>query len=149
MMDFDGITSVLEGAFATDGGSISLLLSEADGTKHSLLLTQHLLPPCGCPDERKTGRIYFDGQLIGVRSKEEKALILMLKRAKPDVSPGLSGTSDRQTFSRPGMIVGKDIEDYSARIAEGPESALRYLVGEVLRYVESDEYVSHAEIHER
>ncbi len=46
------------------------------------------------------------------------------------------------------MIVGDDIKDYYARIAEGPEAALRHLVKELIDYVESAEYVSYAESHD-
>ncbi len=49
---------------------------------------------------------------------------------------------------QPGMIVGDDIKDYYARIAEGPEAALRHLVKELIDYVESAEYVNYAESHD-
>jgi len=66
-INIHGPIKVLDGAFATDGGSISLLVSDTEGHRHNVLLTQHLLPPTGNPGEHKTGRQNIDGTLDGVR----------------------------------------------------------------------------------
>lgn len=134
--------SVLEGAFATDGGSITLLLSDPAGNRHSLLLSQHLLPFGGYPGERWPGRLFFDGKIIGVRSEEEASIVSALKQA--DIKPPSSTPRgvDLPGEEGPSMIVGDDIMSYFTKVAEGPEAALRHLVTEVIEYVRSEDYVT-------
>ena len=146
-INIHGPIKVLDGAFATDGGSISLLVSDTEGHRHNVLLTQHLLPPIGNPGDRKTGRLYFDGSLVGVRSDQEHSLVSLLKNANIELI-ALEGKCSDICKEQPGMIVGDDIKNYYARIAEGPEAALRHLVRELIGYVESAEYVTYAENHD-
>jgi len=138
---------ILDGAFANDGGSISLLISDPAGQRHNLLLTQHKLPPSGFPGERKSGRLYFNRSIIKIRSKEELAIISALKKALIEAPIPRESRSNSKDTEQPGMIVGDDILDYYAKIAEGPEAALRHLVSELISYVESEEYVTYAKSH--
>ena len=135
--------SVLSGAFATDGGSISLLLSDRNGQEHNVLLSQHILPYRGTPGEREPGRLYFNGSLVDIRSEDELAIISILKNAC--IEPQTPRKSCADPMNRqPGMVVGDDIKDYISRIEEGPEAALKHLVSRLAGYVESEEYVAFA-----
>ena len=141
--------TILDGAFATDGGSISLLISDPAGQSHNVLLTQHKLPPSGFPGERKPGRLYFNGSIIKIRSKEELAILSALKKAMIEIPPPKESRFNAIDTEQPGMVVGDDIVDYYAKIKEGPEAALRHLVSELISYVESEEYLTYAKSHDR
>lgn len=134
--------TILDGAFATDGGSISLLISDPQGNRHSLLLSQHLLPFCGMPGEREPGRLHLDGSVIPVRSAEEASIISALEHADIELldtpARGVSTVGEE----RPSMVVGDDIRAYFSKIAEGPEAAVRHLVLVLIEYVGSEEYVA-------
>jgi hypothetical protein len=146
-MDLPAAIIIIDGAFATDGGSISLLVSDTEGQRHEILLTQHLLLPSGYPGERKTGRLYFDGSIVAVRSDQERSLISMLKSAEMEVPSPEGEHPGIISRDQPGMIVGDDIAAYYSKIEEGPEAALRHLVQALIDYVESPEYVTYAESH--
>lgn len=139
-MDAPNDVTVADGAFATDGGSISLVLTEPGGRRHTLLLTQHLLPRWD-PNGPLLGRIYFDGELVPVRSEAEARLLKALRTAGfPEEKP----RHGRPPRGSPGMVVGEDIKAFMGKVEEGPTAALRHLVESVLRYVESDDYVAFA-----
>lgn len=143
-MDIPLIVTILDGAFATDGGSIFLSVSDPDGNRHSVLLAQHLLPPWGDSNQRKPGRLYFDGVMLEVRSEDEKQIMSALKQAKIRLPLGRKSGAGAVSARQPGMIVGEDIRNYYSKIEEGPESALIHLVNELIEYVDSDEYVAFA-----
>ena len=134
---------ILNGAFATDGGSISILILDYKGHKHSVLLSQHLLPPSGHTNERKPGRLYFDGTIVDIRSEEESAIVSALKQAEFESSASTDKNKTKDD-DQPGMIVGDDIKAYYSKIDEGPKAALQHLVSELIEYVESEDYVTYA-----
>ncbi len=105
------------------------------------MLSQHLLPFSGYPGEREPGRLYFDGKIIEIRSKDELSIISALKQAHIEPLVYKESSMNTNDTTQAGMVVGKDIKAYYSKIAEGPESALRHLVSEVIDYVESEEYV--------
>ena len=139
--------TALNGAFATDGGSISLLLSDPHGSKHTVLLSQHLLPYRGFPGERIPGRLFFNGSLVEIRSKDELTIISALKKADIETPTPKKNRFNNIDTEQPGMVVGDDIKNYYSKIAEGPEAALRHLVCSLIGYVESEEYVVFAKNH--
>ena len=139
-MDVPSPVTVHDGAFATDGGSISLSLAGPDGQRHALLLTQHRLPRFDS-DGPLRGRLYFDRELVRVRSVAEARLREALRAARfPDEKPAPSESAS----GGPTLVVGADIQAYLDKVQEGPASALRHLVESVLDYVDSDEYVTFA-----
>ncbi len=148
-MNIPSAITILNGAFASDGGSVSLLLSDALGHKHNVLLSQHLLPPGGYPGERLSGRLFFDGSLVEIRSVDELTVISALKKANIETPTPKRNSFNPIDTAQPGMIVGDDIKNYYSKIAEGPEAALRHLVFELISYVESQEYVTYAKSHEK
>ena len=129
---------VTVGAMATDGGSVELLLVDAAGGSHRLRLTQHLSPSTPGATE-KPGRLYLNGELIGVRSQEEAALVELLRQAT-------IGTSDAQPSSEAEQrcVLGEDLKQYFKAIDQGPDEALQFLIVTVVKFVESDEYVANA-----
>ncbi len=146
-MNIPSTVTILNGAFATDGGSISLLVSDPQGSKHTVLLSQHLLPYRGFPGQRIPGRLFFDGSLVEIRSKDELTIITAVKKANIETSTPNKGRSNAIDTDQPGMIVGDDIKNYYSKIAEGPEAAIRHLVCSLIDYVESEEYVIFAKSH--
>ena len=142
-MEFMHFTKILDGAFATDGGSISILTQDDEGHKHSVLLSQHLLPPSGFANEHKPGRLYFDGTIVVIRSEEESAIVSALKQAEFESSTSTDKSKTKED-NQLGMIVGDDINAYYSKIEEGPNAALQHLVSELITYVESEDYVTHA-----
>lgn len=128
---------VEEGAYASDGGSTYLRVRDGEGTQHHIVLWQHLFTDN--PDPNKLpGRLYFDGSPLAVRSDEERRLVRALRAARQE-TPRTAAPSKKEPG--PGMVVGKDLQDYHAKIAEGPAAALAHLVDGVLDWVESEEYV--------
>ncbi len=104
-----------ESVFTMDGGTTTLLAKDATGREHTVRLVQHAFPnPRGSTDE-VPGRLYFDGELVPVRSEFEEHLLRLLRSA--DVTEG----------GRLGNMVGW------------------LAATEVVRYVSSDEYLSFAE----
>ncbi len=136
--------TILDGAFAMDGGSISLRISDPDDHEHSVLLSQHLLPPSGHTGEHKPGRLYFDGRIIEIRSVEEASIISVLRQADVEIMAAPISRVNAIDTDQHVMIIGEDIKAYYSKIAEGPESALKHLVTELIEYVESKEYVAFA-----
>ena len=139
-MEVPSGVAVEDGAFATDGGSISLALTEPDSCRHTLLLTQHLLPRWD-PDGPLLGRLYFDQELVPIRSEAEAGLLEALRTARfPEEKPA-RGASGRGS---PGLAVGDDIKEFLGKVEAGPTAALRHQVESVVRSVESDEHVRFA-----
>lgn len=130
-----------DGAYATDGGSTYLRVRDRAGTQHDIMLWQHMFTDDLEPG-RLPGRLYLDGALIGVRSDEERRLLRALREAQQDSS---SAKSPPEQEPGPKMVVGKDLQDYNAKIAEGPAAALAHLVQGVLDWVESEPYVELAQ----
>lgn len=133
---------VEEGAYASDGGSTYLRVRDGQGTRHDIMLWQHMFTDAPDPG-RLPGRLYFDDTLLAVRSDQERRLIQALRVARLDAPQ----TADRPARERgPGMVVGKDLQDYNAKIAEGPAAALAHLVQGVVDWVESEAYVELARV---
>jgi hypothetical protein len=132
---------VVTGAYATDGGSISILAREPHGTRHAIVLWQHMFVENFDP-KKMPGRLYFDNTLLEVRSDRENMLIAALKNAKFE-----SITPQKQAKAKDTReaIFGQDIKDYMNKIEEGPDAALAHLIDQLIEYVESYDYVELAE----
>lgn len=128
---------VVDGAYASDGGSTYLGVRDSGGTQHDIMLWQHMFTDEPDP-KRLPGRLYLDGALVAVRSDEERQLIRALRAAQID---GPAGESPPKKERGPGMIIGKDLQDYQAAIDEGPAAAMAFLVRGVVDWVESEAYV--------
>jgi len=129
--------AVEDAAMAMDGGSIFLGLKTDLGEQHRVLLAQHQIPTT--PDAKHLrGRLYFDGELVSRRSDTEQQILAALRRA-PIIVP-TEPTGQRQTG--PGAVVGEDIQAFLDKVAKGPTAATAHLVAELIRFVESEEYLT-------
>jgi hypothetical protein len=127
--------TITDGAYSLDGGSVSLLGNEPDGTIHSILLPQHFFLEDFSPDEIP-GQLYWDGEPVPVRSNAEYQLILVLENAV------IAGESNQPGPPRSKNLIiwGDDIEEYMAAISESPVAAMEWLVRRVIDFVRSEEY---------
>lgn len=129
---------VEEGAYASDGGSIYLRVRDSAGARHHITLWQHMFIEGRDPD-RLPGRLYVDKAIVPVRSEGEEQLLAALRRARLEVEPAADDAAPRR--ASPGMVVGRDLQDYAAKIDEGPAAALAHLVAQLIDYVASEAYV--------
>ncbi len=132
---------ILNGAFASDGGSIALHVRDSQGSEHSLLLQQHLLLHQENPS-RLPGRLYYDNVLVPVRSEVESRILAALHEGDIEsAAPEKNEDTEGRSNANPGMVVGDDIKEYMSKIDQGPNAALAHLVERLIEYVESSEYV--------
>lgn len=134
--------TIEDGAYALDGGSIYLLLRDAVGIQHSIVLVQHRIPMDEA-DLRMPGRLYFDDQLIGVRSEEEARLVSAIKIATICSAHIERPVPEEETG--PTVVIGEDIADFLSATETSPEAAIRHLVDSLVKFVESEEYIKLAE----
>jgi hypothetical protein len=52
-----------------------------DGTKHNIVLTQHAYHYTRDP-QRISGRLYFDGEMVPMRSDREASILALLRNAE-------------------------------------------------------------------
>ena len=74
-------------AAAGDGGSLAVQVTDCDDRDHWVTLVQHRFLE-GYSEKRIPGRLYWNDELIGIRSAEESALLASL------VSPAVDGSMD-------------------------------------------------------
>lgn len=129
-------------AYALDGGTTSLMATDEAGRQHSVTLVQHSRPEASTSFDAVPGRLYFDGQLVPIRSAMEAAVLSLLKAAEVrfEGRPPFGG----ETFqlSPNALILGDDIREVFTR---GSEDNIRALTAKVIAFVESDEYLFFAE----
>jgi len=129
-----------DGAYAMDGGSISLQVWDSDGNEHNIVLWQHMFTEQSNPN-KIPGRLYFDKILIPVREKMESQILAAIREARLDtVNLESEEVKDRLELN-PGVIVGDDIKEYMSKIDEGPRAALAHLARQLIEYVESADYI--------
>lgn len=128
------------GAYALDGGTTILYARDEAGKEHSVRLVQHAFPHPDAPLDRIPGRLYFNNELIAVRSGLEARLLEVLFNAAARVQDNPeSATGDR--ISPNTLILGDDIK----RVVQGsPEQNLRAMLQSVIDYVASEAYVTFA-----
>jgi hypothetical protein len=130
-------------AYALDGGTISLQAVDEGGEEHRIVLVQHAHPDSSPSRDAIPGRLYFDGELIPIRSDLEAQLLRLLRGAEIEYSPAdLEEQRGRQIELSPNvLILGEDIRQVLGR---SPENNLRGLLGELLSFVESEACLSFA-----
>lgn len=141
--------AIIEGFYFTDGGSIVLIAEEPDSTRHQITLVQHLFLESVDPN-MTPGRLYFNHLMIPVRSEMEANLISLLEAS--EIVPGEPhelGKSEANAGDGPVVVVGDDLKEYYARVAEGRHEAIQHLITELVNFVQSRKYVSIARIIEK
>ncbi len=129
----------LQGCFyLLDGGTIILNMVDESGQVRQSILAQHVSPE-GSSIDKIPGRLYFDGQLIPMRSRLESELLQLLRSAEIQMAPI---EAEEGTFrSQGGIIIGEDIRQYLTR---EPEENIHWARTELIRFVESDQYETFA-----
>ena len=123
-----------EAEYELDGGSTTLHATDEHGTEHHVYLPRDIYSDGGTP-RQTTGLLYFDDQLIPVRSRLEQDLLRLFREAQ--LVPNSAPRPGSQKLTAPFTLVGDDLK----RLVHGtPEDNLRWLVGSVISYVESDAY---------
>lgn len=80
-MTFPAVLTIRHSAAAADGGTISLGAIDEDGKVHSVVLVQHAFIKLDTPPQAIPGRLYFDGEIVEVRSTTEGVLLELLRNA--------------------------------------------------------------------
>ena len=99
---------IVEAHYWSDGGTTTFLVTTKSGTECSIRLNQYVFNTYGHP-----GRLFFNKELVDVRSEHEAKIIELLSNA---------------TF-------GPDYPDAS------PQQSMEHYRDKVVEYLESDEYV--------
>lgn len=132
--------TVCNGALALDGGSIILSVIDEDRRNHRVLLVQHAFPHRDSDPTVIPGRLYFNENIVDVRSTTEGQLMKLLQAAAVEVmtTPQAGG---RLRISPDALIVGNDIK----KMIEGdPAENVRTMLKTVIDYVTSERYVTFA-----
>lgn len=74
-MDLPDTVTILETFLFLDGGSRELLVADGVGQEHSIHLSQWMF------DRPGRGRLYFDRQLVDMRSEEERRIVELIQSA--------------------------------------------------------------------
>ncbi len=133
--------TVHNAAYALDGGTTALRATDEAALEHNILLAQHAFPQPSASGGAIPGRLYFDGVLVPLRLDMEASVLALLRAAEVRYSgpPEQRECVDLSPFA---LILGEDIRQALTR---HPEENLRALLAEVIRFVESEEYVRFAE----
>lgn len=136
--------TLIECFYLTDGGTIVLIGEEPNKTRHLITLYQSLLLNEIDPN-KLPGRLYFNQLLIPVRSKIESDILRLLLASKIVEEPPTSSTAKTAFNDGPGMIIGDDLKEYTAKLTEGKSAVIRHLRDLMLSRVESQEYLQLAQ----
>jgi hypothetical protein len=134
--------TVHNSAFALDGGTTALQAIDEAGREHGVMLVQHAFPEPSPSLGAVPGRLYFDGELVPMRSDLETQLLALLRAAEVRYSGPLPDQGERIQLSPNAMILGEDIRQVLSR---GPEENIRALLAAVIEFVESEAYLRFAE----
>jgi hypothetical protein len=116
-------------AMALDGGTIHLGATDEAGRQVSILLATTL--PGG--STRVAGRLYFDGDLVPMRSEREAGILKLLSEATVEApySPPSCRTSRM-------AIIGNDIKEF---FEQTPEENCRAFIRRIMESVQSENYL--------
>ena len=124
-------------AYALDGGSTTLYATDEQGKEHRVYLPRGFDSDDPSAPRQTTGLLYFDNELIPVRSPLEANLLRLFREAL--LAPRSVPRPGAMKLTPPFAVVGDDLE----RLARGTaDDNLRFLVDSVITYVESDAYGS-------
>lgn len=122
-------------AMACDGGTIHLDATDDAGFQVSILLATPL------PSFRVSGRLYFNGALVPIRSEREARIIALLSEATVKTSGPVASNLNPQM-----LIASSDLKDFLERT---PEENCRASIRTILRAVQSETYPRLATSEER
>ena len=128
--------------YALDGGTTVLRATDEAGRAHDVMLVQHAFPQSSPSLGAIPGRLYFDDELVPMRSDVEAGVLALLRAAGVRYSGPLPEHGERIQPSPNALILGDDIRQVLTR---GPEENIQGLLADVIQFVESDEYLRFAE----
>jgi hypothetical protein len=142
-MIFPAKLTLQDYAYALDGGTTALIFTDERGEEQTVVLNQHAyIPEPEYFDRGLPGRLYFNEELIEVRSSQEQSLLSLLKSAEvrhfAEDDP-----SNKPIEPSPNRLVFGD--DLNEIFNQTPEENLHSMLKKVIAFVESDEYVTFAE----
>ena len=130
-----------EGLYFTDGGSTVLIGTAPDGAQHQITLAQHLFLEIFDPN-LIPGRLYFDHLMVPVRSEMEEQVIACIQASEIEADePPKEEPKEPEQASGPTVVVGDDLKEYYAKMAEGKHATIQHLIDELLKFVNSGKYV--------
>lgn len=121
-----------------DGGTIDLFGVNELGEAQEVSLQQHLFPTPPLARERISGRLYYNGDLISLRSDKEGEVLKLLRECQVDHAKLTEAPFDIP----PGTLVLP--ADVHAVYMRSPEENLLALASEIVAFVESDAYLQFA-----
>ena len=131
----------VDGFYFTDGGSIVLIAEEPKSTRHQITLAQHRFLKIFDPN-LLPGRLYFNHLMVPVRSEMEAKLIALMRFSEIDpVEPPEPEKGEASTGDGPVVVLGDDLKEYFAKVAEGKEEVIQHLIENLINFVQSREYV--------
>ena len=120
--------------YLLDGGTIILNMVDESGQCRQAILTQHAFPETSSMNNIP-GRLYFDCQLVPIRSRLESELLELLRNADIQMAPVQEQEGSFRSQGR--TIIGEDIRHYMTR---GPEDNIHWARTELIGFVASDQY---------
>ena len=107
--------SLLDLAIATDGGTVFVHGEDESGRKRTISLVQRVNPHRNGPSDRIPGRLYFDGELVPLRSEIEAGVLTLLRESA-------AREADKLTVTFTTRIIDFVVSDEYLRFAERVES---------------------------
>jgi hypothetical protein len=129
-------------AYAFDGGTTVIQATDEAGQQHAVMLVQHAFPQPSASLEAVPGRLYFNGELVSMRSQLEAGLLVLLRSAEVHYSGCGPKQSKGIQISSNALILGEGI---SQVLTCGPEESIRELLAKMVQFVESDAYLQFAQ----
>src|SRR5579885_2533004 len=96
-------------AYALDCGTTRLWATDEAGRDHTVMLVQHAFPQASPSLGAIPGRLYFDGELVPMRTELETRLLCLLRAAEVHYSPARAPCGKRIELSSNMDIIGDDI----------------------------------------
>jgi len=124
--------TLVESSFWLDGGSVTLHAVTESGEKCRVHLCQRCFPGSDA------GRLYFNGERVEVRSDDERGIVALLRAAPIVLKREPRAPSSEPPISKNAMILSEDIKEV---LESTPEQNLRRFRDDIVRFLESDEYV--------
>jgi hypothetical protein len=92
--------TIRNSAACGDGGTVALSAIDESNNAHSIVLIQHAFAKFDTPAAAIPGRLYFDGQIVDVRSTSESTLLDLLKNEAKRVGEGERETTLQHIIDR-------------------------------------------------
>ncbi len=134
--------TVHNSAYALDGGTTVLQATDEAGQDHAVMLVQHAFPQPSPSLGALPGRLYFDRELVPMRSDLEAGLVSLLRAAEVRYSQPRHDQGEHIQLSPNALILGEDIRRVLTR---GPEDNIPALLAAVVEFVGSEAYLRFAE----